>query len=171
MLSLVKQILIKTGLHKPALALESALHRCAARNPKINTVIDIGASNGCWSSIARKYFSSAFYYLIEANPFHEKALRQYKMGNENTDYILAAAGDTTGQIYFDGRDLFGGLASHNSVHENDLKVPVITIDRIIKDNNLSPPYLLKLDTHGFEIPIFEGQGNPISDGNDYRRNL
>ncbi len=163
MLSLVKQILIKAGIYKPPLALESALQRCASRNPNINTVIDVGASNGCWSSVASKYFPSAFYYLIEANPFHEKSLEQYKATTVNTNYILAAAGDSTGEIYFDSCDPFGGLASHQRLGENDIKVPVITIDDVVKDNKLSPPYLIKLDTHGFEIPIFEGAAKTLTE--------
>ena len=35
-------------------------------------------------------------------------------------------------------------------------MPVISLDTVIEKRQLKPPYLLKLDTHGFEVPILEG---------------
>ncbi|WP_225907684.1 FkbM family methyltransferase [Leptolyngbya sp. BL0902] len=119
-------------------------------------MIDIGASNGCWSERLGKYYPDASYLLVEANPYHQKALEQFKAQNSKVDYILAAAGDTEGEIYFDGTDPFGGLASHEASAQTNLKVPVTTVDALCKTYQLQPPYLIKLDTHGFEVPIFEG---------------
>ncbi len=36
------------------------------------------------------------------------------------------------------------------------KHPAITIDDAVAHHGLVGPYLLKLDTHGFEVPIIEG---------------
>ena len=36
------------------------------------------------------------------------------------------------------------------------------LDKEIQKRKLRPPYLLKLDTHGFEIPILEGAKEIIS---------
>jgi FkbM family methyltransferase len=149
----------KLGLvdHQPEPTnLEAALQRTANRQITFNSVIDIGASNGCWSERLRKYYPDAFCLLVEANPYHQKALEQFKSQHPNIDYILAAAGDTEGEIYFDGTDPFGGLASHEASTQTNLKVPVTTIDTLCKTHRLQPPYLIKLDTHGFEVPIFEG---------------
>lgn len=137
-------------------SLDSALQRTASRNIVFNSVIDIGASNGCWSERLRTYYPDAFYFLVEANPYHQKALEQFKAQHTGVDYILAAAGDTEGEIYFDGSDPFGGLASHEASTQTNLKVPVTTIDALCQKHQLQPPYLIKLDTHGFEVPIFEG---------------
>ncbi|QUS59313.1 FkbM family methyltransferase [Synechocystis sp. PCC 7338] len=152
----ILKILKTTTTYDPEIALTSALGRCVSRKTKINTVIDIGASNGCWSATAKKYFSTAFYHLIEANPCHAQSLENLKTKWKNYDYTLAAAGDTVGEIYFNGSDPFGGLASHTQSDDTNLKVPVVTIDSIVEKHRLNPPYLLKLDTHGFEVPIFEG---------------
>jgi len=151
------KVLKKIGIYDPKnISLLSALDRCIFRKTEIATVIDIGASNGCWSEIVRKYFSQSFYYLIEANLCHAQSLENLRSKWKKYDYILAAAGDTIGEIYFNGADPFGGLASHIQSEETNLQVPVITIDHIVEQYNLEPPYLLKLDTHGFEVPIFEG---------------
>lgn len=79
------------------------------------------------------------------------------------DYILKAAGRNNGFIYFDNSDLMGGEASETPFKKNCITVPVTSIDEEVKKLNLKPPYLIKLDTHGFEIPIIEGALNTIKD--------
>jgi len=135
------------------------------KKTEVATVIDIGASNGCWSKTVKKYFPRSFYYLIEANPYHTQALEKLKKEWDHYDYTLAAAGDTIGEIYFNSSDPLGGLASHIKSEETNLIVPVTTVDHIIEKYNLRPPYLLKLDTHGFEIPIFEGAAKTLLNTN------
>ena len=157
---ILKFILKSVGLQKiptlPSLSLESALERIKVKDIKVETVIDVGASNGSWSKIVQQYFPKAFYYLIEANPYHLNSLEKFKLSSENIYFILAAAGDINGEIYFDASDPFGGLASHTSSQDANIKVPIVTIDSVCKLHDLQPPFLIKLDTHGFEIPIFEG---------------
>ncbi len=144
------------GYYRESMSLQAALHRVCARPLTINTVIDVGASDGRWSEVAMKFFPQANYLLIDANPVHAKALEQFKHKHEKVDYVLAAAGDTIGDIFFDDSDPFGGLASPQPFAGRHIKVPVTTIDTQIKERNLLSPYLLKLDTHGFELPIFHG---------------
>jgi FkbM family methyltransferase len=152
---LTQKICISNGISN-LVSLDAALNRTAARHTKVKTVIDIGASNGCWSKRLRKYYPHAFCLLVEANPYHQAALEQFKAVHDNIEYVLAAAGDIEGEIYFDGTAPFGGLASHEASEQTNLKVPVTTIDSLCQQYQLEPPYLIKLDTHGFEVPIFEG---------------
>ncbi len=127
-----------------------------ARMYKINTVIDVGASNGMWSQMALKYYPLAQYLLIEAQPVHEEALTILNKKNRNIQFILAAAGDTSGQLYFDASEPFSGQASYAPYQKNNIIVPVVTIDGEVSKHGLKGPYLLKLDTHGFEVPILKG---------------
>lgn len=147
--------------NEAVISLDSALKRTVNRKTTINTIIDIGASNGCWSERLRRYYPNTFCLLVEANHYHQKALEQFKEKYSNVEYILAAAGDIEGEIYFDGTDPFGGLASHEASTQTNLKVPVTTVDTLCKTYQLQPPYLIKLDTHGFEVPIFEGAQNAL----------
>src|SRR5205085_10297200 len=59
------------------IALESALTRLAGRGMEINTIIDVGASNGQWTRAAHPYFAKAASVLVEANPVHEPSLKQF----------------------------------------------------------------------------------------------
>jgi FkbM family methyltransferase len=144
------------GKNNNIFTMQNALERCFDRGLKIATVIDIGASDGRWSRNCLKIFPEANYLLIEAQVGHEEGLRKFVNETKNADYVLAAAGRTEGTIYFDNGDLFGGLASETPLKENCIEVPVVSLDKEVKKRNLETPYLLKLDTHGFEVPILEG---------------
>ena len=148
-----------------SLSTKFALDRAVKRKTEINTVIDIGASDGRWSIETQKFFPKAFYFLIEAQQEHEFALKKLKNKIQNFNYSICAAGDKNGTIYFDSTDLFGGLATSDNAKEGLISVPVSMIDSLVKENNLKGPFLLKLDTHGFEVPIFEGANETLKKTN------
>lgn len=135
--------------------MEGALQLLAPKHP-INTIIDIGASSGIWSRMAMKYYPEAKYLLIEAQPVHEPALIAFTTENINMQYTLSAAGEAPGQIYFDAGDPYSGQAAYTPYPNNNITVPVVTVDGEVDRLKLNSPYLLKLDTHGFELPIFRG---------------
>ena len=138
-------------------SLHDALNRITRRKLEINTVIDIGASDGRWSKCVRPFYPDAFYYLIEANPYHEDQLKLFKKNTPHLDYIISAAGDTSGDLYFDSEELFGGVASHTPFDKKTcIIVPATTVDQEVQRKQLRPPFLVKLDTHGFEVPILNG---------------
>jgi FkbM family methyltransferase len=123
----------------------------------IETVIDVGASDGRWSQTMMQYYPSARYLLIEAQrATHEPMLRQFQASHGNVICEICAAGNRCGEINFDASDPFGGQASSSPYAENNVVVPMETIDGLVRKHNLNGPFLLKLDTHGFEVPIFEG---------------
>lgn len=149
------------GIDKTSLTMEAALWRCVNRGLNINTVIDVGASNGQWSRLCQRFLPDSYYLLIEAQVDHKKDLDIIKNENINTDYVIAAAGRTEGKIYFDNSSLFGGLASEVPLANGYIEVPLTTIDIEVKKRSLQPPFLIKLDTHGFEVPILEGARSAI----------
>tara|TARA_B110000091_G_C13808248_1_gene473597 strand:- start:1243 stop:1995 length:753 start_codon:yes stop_codon:yes gene_type:complete len=136
--------------------MQTALQRCVNRGLKVNTVIDVGASDGRWSKMCMNIIPEAKYLLVEAQEDHKEGLINFKESNENVAYIIAAAGKENGTIYFDNTGLFGGIASTEKFEKNCIEVPMINLDSEIESRELEGPYLLKLDTHGFEVPILEG---------------
>jgi FkbM family methyltransferase len=135
--------------------MEMGLMRAAGRGVAINTIIDVGASTGSWSDIARKHFGGARYLLVEANKVHEPGLREFKQRVPGSDYVLAAAGDRLGTLNFDASSPLGGVASA-APQADMITVPATTIDHEVATRSLPPPFAIKLDTHGFELPILEG---------------
>ncbi|MFD0864095.1 FkbM family methyltransferase [Sungkyunkwania multivorans] len=137
-------------------SMEAALQRAVARNIEVATVIDVGASDGRWSENCMKAYPNANYLLVEAQKGHLEGLKACAAKYDKVSYVLAAAGAAKGTIYFDDTELFGGVASATKLKENYIEVPVIAIDDQIKEEGLPGPYMLKLDTHGFEVPILQG---------------
>jgi FkbM family methyltransferase len=110
-----------------------------------------------------EYLPLCQYFLIEAQPFHEKALKAFCARHESASFILAAAGDASGEIYFEATDPYGGQASYTPYASNCIRVPMTTIDHEVSSRILKAPYLIKLDTHGFELPILKGAFNTLAE--------
>jgi FkbM family methyltransferase len=140
-----------------SMGVEHALQRTARRGLSIGTVIDVGASDGRWSEACKLYVPQARYLLIEAQAIHEPALKRYCATHPNAQFIVAAAADQVGaELYFDDSDPFGGQAHRQRSASATNRVPVTTIDHEVLQRGLDGPYLIKLDTHGFEVPILRG---------------
>jgi FkbM family methyltransferase len=107
------------------------------------------------------YYPTARYLCVEAQPAHEPALKKFTADHPNIEFVLAAAGASEGSIYFNASDLFGGVASTKPVGGVCITVPVTTLDAQVKRRSLPPPYLIKLDTHGFEVPILAGAAETL----------
>src|SRR5437773_1542543 len=100
------------------LSLENALARCRHRGHPLKTLIDVGASNGSWSWIAKQFFPHLHCHLIEAQPLHEPALKHLTSMRSDFTYKLAAAADKPGDVHFVVGDPMGGLASHQGFSQN-----------------------------------------------------
>lgn len=133
-----------------------ALERITRRGIRIGTVIDVGASNGAWSEVCMRYLPDARYVLVEAQPGHTRELEAFCNLHSNACSLLAAAGNEDGFCYFDDSDPFGGLASNEANENCRTKLPMVRLDSIVSKENLPGPFLLKLDTHGFELQIIQG---------------
>jgi FkbM family methyltransferase len=142
--------------------MDGALRALVRRQHGFNTVVDIGASNGQWSDLLMGHFPHCQYLLVEAQPVHAPALRSYCTRHPNAAFVLAAAGEEDGEVYFDATKPFGGQASYVPHSPADIRVPVVSIDRGLERRQLTSPFLLKFDTHGFEVPILKGAARALA---------
>jgi FkbM family methyltransferase len=129
----------------------------------VSSVIDIGASDGRWTRMAMGPFPHASFLLIEAQRVHERALQELASSEPRVKYTLAAAGNRVGTIHFDVTDPFGGAASSQPFAQGDAILPMTSVDTEVDRLGLEGPYLLKLDTHGFEREILSGATRTLSD--------
>ena len=157
----LKKMLASQGLRLTRLTpgrdtMEGACKAIAARKHPIATVIDLGASDGRWSRDFMRFYPKSRYLLIEAQPVHEDDLKAFCEAHPNAEYVLAAAGNAPGEIYFDDATPLGGQASYTPTSRHKARLPMTTVDDEVRSRQLPGPYLLKFDTHGFELPILEG---------------
>jgi len=122
----------------------------------ISSVIDIGASNGKWALLAMKYFPNANYLLIEPLEEHRIELKLLSENYKRLKYVVAAAGASDGLAKMKVTEDLNGSSVSDSSNEKRRVVKLISIDRETEKNNMNGPYMIKLDTHGYEKPILEG---------------
>ncbi len=135
-----------------------ALDRARARGIRAETVIDLGAAAGRWTRKMLKSFPDSKYFLVEPLEERRLALDQLRQEFPSVEFVIAAAGEQVSSATLtvssdlDGSGIYEGMAE--GVEERT--VQVTSIDEEVKRRKLPAPYFLKLDTHGFELPILAG---------------
>jgi FkbM family methyltransferase len=146
-------------------SLYSALRRLSAHQISFNSLIDVGASNGSWSQTFATRFPGKHHLLIDANKVHLPALEAVCRRMPNWQYRFTAVGEKKGTLYFDDSDPLGGHLSARPYNENYKPCPVSSVDDLVQETNLPAPFVLKLDTHGVEIPIIAGASKTLENTN------
>jgi FkbM family methyltransferase len=123
------------------------------------TIIDIGAAQGTWTEKALAYWPASNYILVEPLMEQQATLQELKRLHPNIDFHLAVAGETAGETWLNISDDLDGSGVYGFESPNTRKVPVLRIDDICKD--LSGDFLIKLDTHGYEVPILKGASSAL----------
>jgi len=154
--------LVRVGGPLDRCTMDGAFRALARRKHPFGTVVDIGASNGSWSAALMRHFPTCNYLLVEAQSVHEPSLRRFCATHQNAQFVLAAAGERDGRIYFDASQPLSGQASETPFAANNIEVPVVSLDTALRARKLEGPYLLKFDTHGFELPILRGAAETLA---------
>ncbi|GAA4247982.1 FkbM family methyltransferase [Azospirillum formosense] len=135
----------------------NSLQRIHKRGVDCRTVIDVGASDGRWSQMARTFWPDAHYHLIEAFDHWNGALEALTANDPRLTYTLAAAGVEDGETSFTNSadDPFGGTAMPGA-GALQWTVRQVSLDCEVERLGLEGPFLVKLDTHGTEREILAG---------------
>jgi FkbM family methyltransferase len=153
------RLLHPLGLHlirrERAFEMDEALGRARARGLEIRTVIDVGASDGIWSLRAQRHFPKARFLLFEPLAERHAALERLR-ASHGFDFVPAAAGPQPGRVRFAVDPALDGSGVATPDSPMTRAVPVETIDATVAARALTGPYCLKLDTHGFEVPVLTG---------------
>lgn len=122
------------------------------------TVVDVGVATDTYELY--QHFPNARYLfvepLIEFEPNLQQLCKQFR-----GDYVLAAAGPTTGEITFNVSTDLGGstrfeITDIDSGIMKSRTVPQITLDSQWDKFNLAGPALLKVDVQGGELEVIKG---------------
>lgn len=131
---------------------------------EVGTVLDVGASNGCWSEQCMRFFPDASYVLFEPQPVHAESLDAFARKSRQRVFVeKKAVGSAQGQTFFAvSDDPFGGALASHGQDEKTISVACTTIDAAVSELAVSGPFLLKLDTHGFERSILAGAAETLA---------
>jgi len=144
-----------------AFEMDGLLARAAARGVNPGTWIDVGASDGSWSLVARRHFPAAKFLLFEPLAERQAALAALHQ-RHGFDCVAAAAGARSGTVRFAVDPNLDGSGVAAAGSPATRSVPVEAIDDAVAARALPGPYGLKLDTHGYELPVLEGAAQTLA---------
>lgn len=130
------------------------LKRSKKNIPPIGTIVDVGAAAGTWYENSVKVWPDAQYVLFEPLIERKKELEILRSTNQNITLCFSALGKEKSKLQFTISDDLDGSGFYGKGNLRD--VDVEALDDVLKELKKPGPYVLKLDTHGFEMPIFEG---------------
>jgi FkbM family methyltransferase len=135
-----------------------ALARMASKQLQVNTIIDVGAAKGAWTEKTRKHWPAAAAHLVEAKESWRSELSQFVQMHPNTTFEIAGVSRAPGKIYFpnDVDEYGGAVFSEADERANLEEIDATSIDHEVERLSLSPPFAIKLDTHGTEVDILDG---------------
>jgi FkbM family methyltransferase len=147
----------------PRSSMQKAIEWLSINHFDVKTVLDVGASDGRWSRDCIQYFTDSHYVLFEPQTCHSNVIDLIEKEFEGQITVVKkAVGKNSGKTYFDVTDPFGG-SLRDLKSDKTIEVDLTSIDESIRETGLKGPFLLKLDTHGFEIPILEGAAKTLPD--------
>jgi FkbM family methyltransferase len=137
--------------------IESAFIRLKRKIISANTIIDLGAASGTWTQKAMKFWPDSIFLMVEPLAERSEILIEMTRKFPNCFYVPHAVGDSNEKVKFIvSPDLDGsGVYGSNSEGEERL-VYMRKLDEVVDSSNVKGPYIIKFDTHGFEIPILSG---------------
>lgn len=143
-----------------------ALRQLAAMGVSPRTVVDVGAAHG--TPALYETFSSARHLLVEPLAEFEARLRAVAAKLSDAVVVMAAAGPSEGSIELNVHpDLVGSSAfredEDSDVNGDRREVRQVTVDQVVASTGSSGPYLLKVDTQGYELDVLRGATAVLAD--------
>jgi FkbM family methyltransferase len=133
---------------------------------KPNVIFDCGANIGFVTYQYTQKFKEATIYSFEPNPNVFKQLAKQYYGNNKVVCINAGIGSESGKMTFFVNKNSGtsSFLSPTEYHMNNMAshtvksqvVEILSIDDVMKKNNIDHIDILKLDIEGFEIEAMKG---------------
>jgi len=126
-----------------------------------DVVYDVGANAGFYSLLASALVGqNGHVYSFEPSPDNVQALKKHLKMNHvaNCTVVDAAVSSVDGEAAFDvsGDRHTGHLAESGNVH-----VRTLTLDRLVLEDEVRPPSLMKIDIEGAEFDCLRGASGII----------
>jgi FkbM family methyltransferase len=124
------------------------------------TVIDVGAFNGKWSTMAKQIWPESYLFMIEPNLANRSCLLKIAKELDATliSEVLGADNDRAVEFYL--------MGSGSSVMNERSNVPRVVETRYLRRldslvGTVNAPTLLKIDAQGYELQVLKGASQTL----------
>ncbi|CAK6696895.1 hypothetical protein IFHNHDMJ_02118 [Synechococcus sp. CBW1107] len=139
--------------------LASAYRRWQNAGLTIQTVYDVGAHRGGWSQACLPLFPRARFHCFDPLPYAEAWARsqakvqfhQLLLGDRETEVPFYSTGSTGDSIYRESTRWYRDQPPQ--------LLPMHRLETVVKQQQLLPPDLLKIDAQGAELDILRGSAS------------
>jgi FkbM family methyltransferase len=137
-------------------SLASTLKRIRANVDGIGTLVCLGSGKGDDSFSFVEQWPGARVLLIDMDERFRPVWDGLAKKLPGLVGEVAALAEHDGEIGMRKTDQTGGIAVDGEIGADDQRVRSVRLDTLIQQHALPPPYFLKFDTHGAELPILAG---------------
>lgn len=145
----------------------STEHEPLLRSLMFNTVVDVGANRGQFSTAVRACSPNATIIALEPLPGPARTFKRLFDDDPSTVFYQVAAGSRSGvaTIHISGRDDSSSLLPITNLQEDlhpgtaEVAAVAVTVDRLdtlLQSTAIHSPALLKLDVQGYEFEALLG---------------
>jgi len=146
------------------LSKKAILENARAIGFRPGTIIDVGFAFGTEGLF--EVFDDVHHVLLDPIQEAEPAMQRFCQDHPGSIFFVAAASDAEGVLKMVARKGVTGSSFHTKFKKESAemrKVPTITLDKIVRENELPKPYLLKLDVEGHELHVLKGAEQCLQD--------
>lgn len=157
MLSMARRLLYRIARKRefevpPGVTFEEALHRTSSKIGNVGSFVSIGAGRGAEIHAVADRWPRIQALLVDMDSQFEPSWRELAQRYPGLRYATCAVGARDQDGYFTKSDSVGGVLSVTG----DQATKIRTIDTLVAEHAMQPPYFLKFDTHGVELEILTG---------------
>jgi FkbM family methyltransferase len=129
------------------------------------TIIDVGAFVGDWSTCARRVYPNARCIMIDANEDNRPQLAEAAQRIRNAEYEIALLGpENSGVVVFHVQSTGSSVLPELTPFERtERQVRMTRLDDLLAQREMPGPVLLKLDVQGFELEVLRGAPRTLED--------
>lgn len=142
------------------LSMKAVLENCRRIGFAPGTVIDVGYAFG--TAGLQETFDDARHVLIDPMAETVPGMKKFCEDHPGSIWFNAGASDQEGTLELIARKGVTGSSFHTKFKPKDpgnsekRLVPLITLDKVVSENDLPGPFLLKLDVEGHELHALNG---------------